>query len=577
MSVISLLYVAITPLLARRYSAKSRYYAWLIIVVGLVIPFRPQLSNSVVEIVTTETATPAIYVGNGTTAINPIQNAGFTSTSFSVSWWQIALIIWLVGVVVFLAYQAVMHYRFIKTSKRWSEVITNKRDLALLEGLKSEMGLSNQIDFLQCDSVGSPMLVGVFKPRLLLPKGDFRRDELYFILKHELVHYKRKDLWYKCLVMAATAIHWFNPIVYLITRAIDVLCEMSCDDEVIGNTGTDMRLHYSEAIIGVVKYQTRLKTAFSTNFYGGKNGMKKRIFSIMDTGKKRVGVALLCTVLLLTIGVGAAFATSSHSNAISVDTSNVEEIKELLSGLDEYSALGELNVTGAINAGKGLGYSMNNGEIVCLYNEGYSWMLAEGQEVNVSLEIKGDGTQSAINVGYICVDNLTGEYQTAILANSLQIVEKYSFDFIAPLDGEYYFFFANFSAGKFQLNFFEVTIFNSPIDFLVAEDEHIIPVLSGKTYVDLTHGGSVEADDNNISVYQLFTNSTEITVSIPNGENGSGTIYLYAIDGENEVNNILEFALDSKNTTKTFTGLTSSRNYYINAVGFDDVRITVSD
>lgn len=39
MSALALFYMAVTPLLARRYSAKGRYYAWLIIVIGLIIPF----------------------------------------------------------------------------------------------------------------------------------------------------------------------------------------------------------------------------------------------------------------------------------------------------------------------------------------------------------------------------------------------------------------------------------------------------------------------------------------------------------------------------------------------------------
>lgn len=311
MTVIALLCVALSPLLAKRYSVKSRYYAWLVIVVGFIIPFRPQFNNSVVKTVTTETTTPIIYVGNGATAINPIHNTGLPSNSFRVYWWQTALIVWLVGVIAFLAYQGLMHYRFMRTSKRWSVAITNERDLALLEKVKSEMGVANHIGFYQCDSVGSPMLVGVFSPRLLLPKGKLEQDELYFILKHELTHYRRKDLWYKCLVMMAISIHWFNPIVYLMARAIDTLCEISCDNEVIGSTDANMRLHYSEAIIGAVKYQSKMKSALSTNFYGGKNNMKKRIFSIMDTGRKRAGFVVICAALLLTLGTGAAFAVDA--------------------------------------------------------------------------------------------------------------------------------------------------------------------------------------------------------------------------------------------------------------------------
>ena len=37
MSALALLYMAATPLLAKRYSVSGRYYAWLIFVIGLII------------------------------------------------------------------------------------------------------------------------------------------------------------------------------------------------------------------------------------------------------------------------------------------------------------------------------------------------------------------------------------------------------------------------------------------------------------------------------------------------------------------------------------------------------------
>jgi hypothetical protein len=116
-------------------------------------------------------------------------------------------------------------------------------------------------------------------------------------------------------VLIATAIHWFNPIVYLIARAIEAQCELSCDAEVVRNTDADMRQSYSETIIGVVKYQSRLKTALSTNFYGGKKGMKNRISSIMDTGKKKAGISIICAVLIVSLGTGFVFAANADNSA----------------------------------------------------------------------------------------------------------------------------------------------------------------------------------------------------------------------------------------------------------------------
>ncbi|SHJ15822.1 M56 family metallopeptidase [Lutispora thermophila] len=155
------------------------------------------------------------------------------------------------------------------------------------------------------------MLIGFLKPVILLPGYDFSMDELSYILKHELIHLRRKDLWYKRLVFIATAIHWFNPVVYAMAKAIASQCEISCDAEVVKKADIGTRQRYSEIIIGIIKNQSRTQTAFSTNFYGGEKGMKKRIFSIMDTSQKKAAIVVLCLVLAATLGTGVVASATS--------------------------------------------------------------------------------------------------------------------------------------------------------------------------------------------------------------------------------------------------------------------------
>ena len=314
MSALGLFYMAVTPLLAKRYCVVSRYYAWLVFVIGLIIPFRPHFSRAFVQVdMPGYAAAPMIQLGRGAPVAvpAPMQNA-LPSALPQVSWWQIAGAVWLAGMILFLAYHAVKHCRFFKLAKRWSDNVTDGHTLSLLENLKIQMGISQKIGLQVCDGIGSPMLIGFVFPRILLPNAAFSEEELQFILKHELVHFKQKDLWYKALVLVATAVHWFNPLVYLMARAIGVQCELSCDERVVRGTGADTRQYYSQTIIGVVRYQSKLKTALSTNFYGGKKGMKTRIFSIMDMSKKKAGAAVLCSALILTLGTGAAFAANTE-------------------------------------------------------------------------------------------------------------------------------------------------------------------------------------------------------------------------------------------------------------------------
>ena len=345
MSLFVLLYIAISPLLARRYSEKGRYYAWLIIVVGLIVPVRPQWGNNIIRVyIPNKVALPSVQVVGGTPIDFPVifqlptENitpiiatpTEYTSQVFAlpnVDWWQIFFLIWIVGLVTFSVYHAIKHYRFMQMVNRWSEKITDSQIFVLLQDLKSEMKISKHMDIYKCESITSPMMIGFVNPRILLPNTDFANNELRFILKHELVHYKRKDLYYKCLVLIATAIHWFNPIVYLMAKAISVQCELSCDVETVKNADTDTRQLYSKAIINVVQRKSNIKTALSTNFYGGKKGMKKRIYTIMDSSRKKAGIAIFCAVLVTTIGASFVFTANGSTPEIAfTQEANILEV-----------------------------------------------------------------------------------------------------------------------------------------------------------------------------------------------------------------------------------------------------------
>jgi hypothetical protein len=159
----------------------------------------------------------------------------------------------------------------------------------------------------------------------LLPPVKIADDELSLILKHELIHLKRYDLWYKALFLTATVLHWFNPVVYLMAKSVAVQCEISCDALVLQGADFQQRKQYGEAIIGIVKNGAKLRTALSTDFYGGKKGMKNRISSIMDTSKKKAGFVILCVVLFAIIGTGVALAVINNENG---DNSTIESIAQ---------------------------------------------------------------------------------------------------------------------------------------------------------------------------------------------------------------------------------------------------------
>jgi len=110
-------------------------------------------------------------------------------------------------------------------------------------------------------------------------------------MKHELIHYKHKDIWNKLLLVVANAVHWFNPLVYVMRWRLNTDIEMACDSEVVEGSDAEFRKQYSETILSAIHKGRVKETVFSTYFYGGMKTMKERLGNIFD-GETRRGALL---------------------------------------------------------------------------------------------------------------------------------------------------------------------------------------------------------------------------------------------------------------------------------------------
>jgi len=295
MTLIAALYQVFTPMLSKRYTARTMYYGWLVVMIGYIVPFRLRLNFGLIP-------TP--------TAIQQ------TSSGSSFSPLLIAAVIWIGGIVAVLAYQLFMHYRFINAVNRWGEKLETSKILAVLEDEQREIGVVAEISVYQCQFITSPLLLGLRKPKILLPDMDLSRDELSMIIRHELIHFRRKDILVKLIILLATALHWYNPVIWFTSKAISMQCEISCDNETMLNADMEQRQQYSETLIGVIR-QAKPQTVLATNFYCSKQSLKSRITSVMDTHVKYFGTIVVVVLAILTLGTGMAFAkdtTTTPSN-----------------------------------------------------------------------------------------------------------------------------------------------------------------------------------------------------------------------------------------------------------------------
>lgn len=313
MSVISLMYMMVMPFLSKRYSTKWLYYIWLVIVIGWAIPFNPHFNMNLIpfQLPKIQDGIQEKYISVAE-PIKIIAN-GINRNSF-ISIWFVIAIIWIIGMIGLIAYNVYRHWYFFKMVNRWSEEITKKDILSVLNNLRIEMKIKPYVKLKTCPAISSPMIIGFFSPIILLPSTEIAEDELRFILRHELIHLKRNDLWYKVLILLVTAVHWFNPVAYIMAKAVAVQCEISCDELLVQETSVEHRRQYSETLIGAARNGTKLQTALSTGFYTGGEVIKARIFRIMDTTKKKTGITILFVVFILIIGSKITFASDLTKN-----------------------------------------------------------------------------------------------------------------------------------------------------------------------------------------------------------------------------------------------------------------------
>ena len=178
-------------------------------------------------------------------------------------------------------------------------------------------GIGGEIRLLASPLAQSPMLVGFFRPTILLPLEHLPDSDARFILAHELTHFRRKDLWKKLLFLMVRCAHWFNPIVYLLNRDFSRWLETSCDEYVVSSLDRDQRKEYGRLLIDYAPASRYAGPKLYVSFASCRYKLKRRISIMLNSDKK--SRSLLGLVLAVALVVGCLATTAL---AASVDNDN---------------------------------------------------------------------------------------------------------------------------------------------------------------------------------------------------------------------------------------------------------------
>lgn len=201
----------------------------------------------------------------------------------------ILAIVWIVGIVLLLAYTIISYSR-----------VKNKIGTAVL--------LRDNI--YQSENVISPFVLGIIKPKIYLP-FNMNEQDMEHVIAHEQAHINRKDHWWKPLGFLILTLHWFNPLMWL---GYVLLCrdiELACDEKVIKELNTEQKADYSQALLNC-SVNRRMIAACPLAF--GEVGVKDRVKSILNYKKPAFGIIVVA--IIASIAVAVCFLTNPTSNKL---------------------------------------------------------------------------------------------------------------------------------------------------------------------------------------------------------------------------------------------------------------------
>ena len=315
--------VWLLPRLSKRYAARVSYVIWLVLALRLLIPWNLTLPQETAPLhvgLSQEQAdewvqanfsrmqTQPVVAGKPVPAAEKKTQAKAEQSPLQPL--QMGFALWLAGVLFFTMRMVVSVFRMKTLLRRWE-----KEPSAETKALFAETAGEKRPQLLLCPALESPMAVGLLRTKIYLPHENYTQQEMEMIFRHELIHWRRRDLWYKLILLAARSVHWFNPPVWLMVKRAERDLEISCDSAAVQGRDAAYRKAYGLMILQEAERSIKKQAALTTCFTDGKRALQERLVEIMNQSKRKKGMVLVSVMLVLTLTCGCFISYGKSDKA----------------------------------------------------------------------------------------------------------------------------------------------------------------------------------------------------------------------------------------------------------------------
>lgn len=318
--ILSLILLAVKPVTRKLFSPQWQYYIYLTVLLVMVLPVsfslpqnsaEPAYFRQTLKLTDTVQITESETQPQTETLENPPPNLPIQNIDIPQNLLFYAGLIWLLGAVSALFVKLIRYTLFLK---------------AIHKNSKADISFSNipkRLKIRRTPMLDAPLLTGLIKPVLYLPETELSKTELDYIFMHELTHYKRHDILYKWAVMIVSSLHWFNPLIYAVSKQIDLECEVSCDFAVTSKLSEIEKNNYMKMILDMLSCSENHSRLLTTQMASGKKILKRR-FTMIKTKKKTGRLMSVLSIFLAFSMLSASVFASGILSGLTEDNYTIE-------------------------------------------------------------------------------------------------------------------------------------------------------------------------------------------------------------------------------------------------------------
>lgn len=207
---------------------------------------------------THEIPVPEVY----NTFFKTIGDDWFAMGEIGISLIDTFLLLWCITSAVLITI-FLIRYHLARSSMRTYRFIPSTRLESILAEIQKQFSCRLKIQIAQCSEINLPMGFGIFKKQILIPSTEYSDDELRYIILHEYMHFRNKDLQILLLSEIFARLFWWNPFVYLLKSDIRQILEIKCDLSVITGMTDAQRVNYLKAIQTCLIQSNKLKARYA--------------------------------------------------------------------------------------------------------------------------------------------------------------------------------------------------------------------------------------------------------------------------------------------------------------------------